>query len=139
MTMTRDYLREFIARHRYGVLSSISPDGKPQSALVGIAVSPELEIFFDTVDTSRKVANLRRNPHASFVIGWENEQTLQLDGLADEPQGAELARLKSVYFAAWPDGPQRESWKGITYYRVRLRWLRFSSYVDPQVIEEMTF
>jgi len=139
MTLTRDYLRAFIARHRYGVLSSISPDGKPQSALVGIAVSPELEIFFDTVNTSRKVASLRRDPHASFVIGWENEQTLQLEGIADEPQGAELARLKSFYFAAWPDGPQRESWKGITYCRVRPRWLRFSSYVDPQIIEEMTF
>lgn len=139
MSLTRAYVRDFIARHRYGVLSTIAPDGKPQSALVGIAVSPELEIFFDTVDTSRKVANLRRDPNASFVIGWENEQTLQLEGVADEPQGAALARLKSFYFAAWPDGPQRESLKGITYYRVAPRWLRFSSYVEPQIIEEMTF
>jgi pyridoxine/pyridoxamine 5'-phosphate oxidase len=139
MTLTRDYIHAFIARHRYGVLSTISPDGRPQSALVGIAVSPELEIFFDAVDSSRKVANLRADPHASFVIGWENEQTLQFEGIADEPQGAALVRLKSFYFAAWPDGPQRESWKGITYYRVSPRWLRFSSYVDPQLIEEITF
>lgn len=139
MTLTKPYVKDFIARHRYGVLSSIAASGRPQSALVGIAVSPELEIYFDTVDTSRKVANLRRDPNASFVVGWENEQTLQFEGVADEPKGNELGALKHIYFAAWPDGPDREKWKGITYFRVRPRWLRFSSYVDPQLIEEMTF
>ena len=29
----------------------------------------------------------------------------QLEGVADEPGGAELERLKAVYFAAFPDGP----------------------------------
>ncbi len=139
MKLTREYVRAFIARHRYGVLGTISAAGTPQAALVGIAVSPALEIFFDTVDTTRKVANLRRDPRASFVIGWENEQTLQLEGIADEPKGEALGALKKVYFAAWPDGPDRETWKGITYYRVRPTWLRFSSYIDPQIIEEMTF
>jgi len=139
MRLTREFVRDFIARHRYGVLGTISASGVPQGALVGIAVSPELEIYFDTVDTTRKVANLRRDPHASFVIGWENEQTLQLEGFADEPKGDALVALKKIYFAAWPDGPDREKWKGITYYRVRPIWLRFSSYIDPQLIEEMNF
>jgi len=139
MTLTHEYIHDFVARHRYGVLATNSASGAPESALVGIAVSPTLEIYFDTVDTTRKVANLRRNPRASFVIGWENEQTLQLEGVADEPKGAALAELKKIYFAAWPDGPDREKWKGITYYRVRPTWLRFSSYVDPELIEEMSF
>jgi len=139
MTLTRGFIRDFIARHRYGVISSIAGDGRPQSALVGIAVSDALEIVFDTLETTRKIANLRSHPRASFVIGWENEQTLQLEGLADEPMGAELTRLKAVYFAAWPDGPERGRWKGITYCRVRPTWIRFSSYVTPQLIEEMRF
>jgi general stress protein 26 len=139
MKLTREYVRAFIARHRYGVLGTISVADTPQAALVGIAVSAELEIYFDTVDTTRKVANLRRNPRASFVIGWENEQTLQVEGVADEPKGDALIKLKRIYFEAWPDGPDREKWKGITYYRVRPTWLRFSSYIDPQIIEEMNF
>lgn len=139
MKLTRQYVRDFIARHRYGVVSSMAADGAPQSALVGIAVSPALEIYFDTVDTTRKIANLRANPRASFVVGWENEQTLQLEGIVDEPKGKELAALKRIYFAAWPDGPDRENWKGITYCRVRPTWLRFSSYIEPQLIEEMRF
>ena len=139
MKLTHDYVRSFIARHRYGVLSTISPAGRPQAALVGIAISSDLEIYFDTVDTTRKVQNLRQNPRAAFVIGWENEQTLQFEGIADEPEGDALTALKKVYFAAWPDGPEREKWKGITYYRIRPRWLRFSSYIEPQLIEEITF
>jgi Pyridoxamine 5'-phosphate oxidase len=106
---------------------------------VGIAVSPRLEVFFDTVDSSRKIANLRRDPRVSFVIGWENEQTLQFEGVADEPKGDALLELKKVYYAAWPDGPEREKWKGITWCRVTPNWLRFSSYIDPQLIEEMRF
>jgi len=139
MALTRAYIHDFIARHRYGVISTVAADGMPQSALVGIAVSPSLEVLFDTVDTTRKIANLRANHQVSFVIGWENEQTLQLEGIIDEPQGAELAFLKRIYFAAWPDGPEREKWKGITYCRVRPTWLRFSSYIDPKLVEEMRF
>ena len=139
MTLTVPFLRDYIARQRYAVVSSNGPSWTPQSALVGIAVSESLEIYFDTVDTSRKVANIRRDPRVSVAIGWENEQTLQYEGIADEPEGAALADLKAIYFRAWPDGPQRQSWRGITYCRVRPIWLRFSSYVEPQLIEEMHF
>ena len=50
----RAALCEFINRQRYGVVSSISGDGNPQSALVGIASTARLEIIFDTVKNSRK-------------------------------------------------------------------------------------
>lgn len=55
-------LYSFLSRYRYGVVSSISADGTPQSALVGIAVSQELEIIFDTVTSSRKYPNLIARP-----------------------------------------------------------------------------
>ena len=121
-------LYEFIVRHRYAVVATTHSDGSTQSALVGIAVTPELEIYFDTLGGTRKAVNLRRDARISAVIGWENEQSLQLEGFADEPKGSELAALKRVYFAAWPDGPSRESWPGITWIRVRPRWLRFSDF-----------
>jgi general stress protein 26 len=121
-------LFDFIRVHRYGVVASRGQDGAPQSALVGIAVSPALEIYFDTTGDTRKAANLRRDPRISIVIGWENEQSVQYEGIADEPKGAQLAALKKIYFAAWPDGPTRESWPGITWFRVRPRWIRFSDF-----------
>lgn len=136
--LTKAELYAFIARRRYGVVATVQSDGATESALVGIAVSPELEIYFDTLGTTRKAVNLRRDPRVSFVIGWDNEQSVQLEGIADEPKGADLAALKRVYYAAWPDGPARESWPGITWVRVKPRWIRFSDFnLAEDVVREM--
>ena len=105
-----------------------SPDGATESALVGIAVSPDLDIYFDTLGETRKAVNLRRDPRVSVVIGWDNEQSVQLEGVADEPKGDGLVALKHIYYAAWPDGPARESWPGITWFRIKPRWIRFSDF-----------
>jgi Pyridoxamine 5'-phosphate oxidase len=126
--MTRAELLGFLRRHRLCVQSSASPSGSPQAAVVGFGVSDDLEIVFDTLETTRKVGNLRRDARAAIVIGWDEEQTVQIDGRADEPKGSELDRLKQVYFAAYPDGPARQAWKGITYVRVRPTWVRYSDF-----------
>ena len=67
-------LHQFIARSKLGVLSTIAETGTPQSALVGIAITPNLEIVFDTVKSSRKYPNLIARQQCSFVIGWTGEQ-----------------------------------------------------------------
>jgi pyridoxine/pyridoxamine 5'-phosphate oxidase len=128
-----------MTQHRYGVVSSISRNGTPQSALVGIATTSDLEIVFDTVKTSRKYPNLIERPSCSFVVGWSGEQTVQFEGMAEEPAGPELTRCQEAYFAAWPDGPARMSWPGIAYFVVRPRWIRYSDYDrSPPLIEEFT-
>jgi pyridoxine/pyridoxamine 5'-phosphate oxidase len=106
----------------------VSSAGAPQAAVVGYAVSDDLEIVFDTIGTTRKAENLRRDPRIALVIGWDDDQTVQLEGIADEPKGEELERMKKVYFAAWPDGVEREAWKDITYVRVRPIWARYSDF-----------
>lgn len=64
-SLTKTELYAFMARQRYGVVATVQPDGATESALVGIAVSPELEIYFDTLGTTRKAVNLRRDPRVS--------------------------------------------------------------------------
>lgn len=138
--MDRGLLHSFMAKHRYGVVSSIAADGSPQSALVGIATSPDLEIIFDTVQSSRKYPNLIARPKCSFVVGWGGEQTMQFEGLAEEPKGPELRRIQEIYFAAWPDGPARMEWPGIAYFVVRPRWIRYSDFDQrPPLVEAMVF
>jgi pyridoxine/pyridoxamine 5'-phosphate oxidase len=138
-TMDRIALYAFMARQRYGVVSSIAENGGPQSALVGIATSPNLEIVFDTLQSTRKCANLIARPSCSFVIGWEGEQTVQLEGLAAQPKGPELKRYQEIYFTMWPDGPARMAWPGMTYFVVRPQWIRYSDYDQtPPIIEEVT-
>jgi Pyridoxamine 5'-phosphate oxidase len=138
--MTRTELFTFMSAHKLGVLGYLAPDGAPRSALVGIGITPELEIVFDTVASSRKYGCLVANPAASFVIGWAGEVTVQFEGQAFQPTGAELVRYQQAYFASWPDGPDRLSWPGIAYFVVRPQWIRYSDYDQrPPVFEEFSF
>jgi len=139
--MDKAKFHAFLTRFRYGVLSSIGPEGSPQSALVGIAVTHELEIVFDTVRSSRKYPNLIARPACSFVIGgWDSEKTAQFEGIAIEPTGADRDRYREEYFAVWPDGRSRLSWAGLTHFVVKPRWIRFSDFdQSPPLIAEMTF
>ena len=140
MEITAEDIRTFIAGQDLGVLSTIGPDGAPQSALVGIAVSSELEIVFDTVTPSRKYGNLKGNPKCSFVVGCSGEVTVQYEGEAMEPEGDELARYREIYFAKMPDGRDRLSWPGITHFVVRPRWIRYCDYNQrPPLIREFDF
>jgi hypothetical protein len=66
-----------------------------------------------------------------------DERSAQYEGVADEPTGAELQRLKDVYFESFPDGRDRQSWPGITYIRARATWIRYSDFNQgpPEIIE----
>lgn len=125
---------------KLGVLSTVNAQGTPESALVGIAVTSDLEIIFDTVKTSRKYTNLVANSAAAFVVGCTGDATLQYEGTAMELAGAEMERCKTVYFAQYPDGPARQSWPGICYFVLKPKWIRFSDYGEtPALIEEVRF
>jgi len=138
--MTKTELFEFIARQKLGVLGTISPDSAPQSALVGIAVTSDLEIIFDTLKSTRKYRNLAANSACSFAIGWAGEVTVQYEGEAREPQGDELAGYQAVYFANWPECRTHLSWPGITHLVVTPKWIRYSDYDrNPPRIEELKF
>jgi hypothetical protein len=49
--MTRTDLYDFLQQCKLGVLATTGPAHMPQAALVGVAVTKELEIVFDTVET----------------------------------------------------------------------------------------
>lgn len=138
--MMHKELLEFMRTQRFAVEASRAPGGGVQAALVGIAVTDALEIVFDTLGATRKAENLRASPRAAFVLGgWDgsDERTVQFEGIADEPVGPELERIKIAYFAAWPDGRSRVSWPGLTYFRVRPTWIRFSDFnaEPPRIVE----
>jgi hypothetical protein len=138
--MTRSELLQFMRGHSLAVQTSVSPSLAPQAAVVGIVVTDCFEVFFDTLDVTRKVANLRQNPRIAFVIGGltnGDERTVQYEGIADEPTGAELERLKDFYFIRFPDGRERQNWRGLIYMRARPQWIRYSDFnqAPPKVVE----
>ena len=140
MPTTQMDILEFVRGHSLGVQASVSPSLTPQAAVVGFIVTEDFELFFDTVESTRKVANLRQNSTIAFVIGGladGDERTVQYEGVADEPKGPELEQLKERYFRRFPHGRARQHWPGILYLRVRPRWLRFSNFntTPPDIVE----
>jgi uncharacterized pyridoxamine 5'-phosphate oxidase family protein len=138
--MKKDFLYDFISKHRYAVLSTVTTDGNPEAALVGFAVSPDLRLIIDTVRTSRKFSNLAQNSSVALVIGWENERTLQYEGRVIFQAGKEFNRMLELYLKAFPMAKEREKyWKDIAHFIVVPEWIRYSDFNEPPVIEEADF
>lgn len=119
---------QFLRAQPWAVEAIVTQQGEPQAAVIGIAVTDELELVFDTVGTSRKATNLRASPRIALVVGWDGGQTAQIEGVADEPTGDELQRLKEVYLRRFPDGHDRVRLPGIAYFRVSPAWIRYSDF-----------
>jgi uncharacterized protein YhbP (UPF0306 family) len=138
--MDRLELLAFLRRHSWAVQASTAPRVSVQAALIGFAVTDDLQIVFEALESTRKIQNLRRNPRIALVIGgWTagDERTVQYEGVTDEPQGEELERLKEIYLRRFPSGWSRKSWPGWVYVRARPTWLRYSDFTSksPRVVE----
>lgn len=132
-------LYEFIQARPQAVIATASRKGKPEAALIDIAVTSDLEIIFETTSATRKFANLESNPVVSFVIGWQGDETLQYDGIVDEPSGPTLERIRNQYLSRFPEKLSHQYWPGNGYFRARPSWIRFSSYYAPRKIREYQF
>lgn len=136
--ITREALLAFLRQEPYAVQASVSAAGTPQAALIGVAVSEQFEIVFDTLGSTRKAENLRSNPNIALVFGSAAAGTVrsvQLEGTAGELPAAHP--LVELYLSRFPDGRDRLGWPGITWFRVTPTWLRYSDFAqDPPAIVE---
>lgn len=139
--MNKPDLLNYLRSHKLAVVGSLAEDGAPQAALVGIAMTDDFQVVFDTTSTSRKHANLTRDARASVTFSGPDEQTLQLEGVASSISmiKAEDAKYLGAYYTAWPDGRDRAKWPKIAYWRITPRWVRFSDYNRGPLIAEFAF
>jgi DNA-binding winged helix-turn-helix (wHTH) protein len=132
----RSHLLPFARRHRLAVVATCSPSGVPQSAVVRFHVNDAFELILTAHQEHRKVANLRVNPTASAVIGWDDMQTLQVEGRAELLNGAGLAEVKRYLASQVPEEFQwRQRVEGIVYIKITPTWMRFSDFgINPASI-----
>ena len=129
----------FVRQRGLAVIATRGVDGAPQAALVGITATGRGELVFDTSRSSRKYRNLSAFAQVALVIGWENEMTVQCEGTADTPTGADRDRCLQAYFAIYPDGVERARDQDIVHVRVRPSWLRYGDYrPGSATVEETT-
>jgi general stress protein 26 len=133
----RETALEFARSQRLAVLSTVTAAGEPESALMGVAVTHDFEVVFDTMKATRKYANLSVNARVALVIGCSGAVSIQYEGIAEELRDEALERYLTIYFAAFPDGVERRNWPGMTYFVVRPKWIRYCDYSQqPKVIRE---
>lgn len=126
----------FLRTARHWVVSTIAEDGRPQSAVVGVAVGDGLELVFDSLDATNKARNMARDARVSLVM-WAGAATAQIEGRAHFVESEDRDRTAAIYFATFPDGRERLAWPGIRYVSVRPSWLRISDFAgaEPTIVE----
>jgi general stress protein 26 len=123
---TKKLILDFIKKEKLAVISTVGEDSKPESAVLEFGETSNLELIFDTFITSRKYKNLKTNKNVSFVIGWDENITVQYEGIATELSGTELKKYQRYY---WDKNPKAQRWEdrdGITYFKVVPTWIRYS-------------
>lgn len=133
-SLDRDSVVAFIRTHGDGVLSTLGPDGSPQSAYLTLTVTDRGELVLDAREASRKVANLRQDSRVAVVVGGADGVTLQAEGLADFPAGDEWQRCADAYQEAFPRFASSLHDPAIVVVRVRIVWARLSDFRSPTAV-----
>jgi hypothetical protein len=132
----KSIIHSFLRQHRYAVISSLAANNTPESALIGIAVSANLEIIFDTLKSSRKYPISSPIRIALSSSAGKTNQLSNSRAGAHQPRGPDLAHDQKIYFETWPDGP---AGLGPVSSTSSSAWLRYSDF-NPSLaqISELT-
>lgn len=128
---TREQLYEFMDSYSLGVVSTVSEDKRPHSAIVGFGQTKDLEILFGTDNSSAKYRNLQAYAHVAFVIGGKTGETIQLEGIARELDSEELELVRNCYWQKNPSAEVHHKNPGERYFIIKPTWLR---YTDLRVV-----
>jgi PPOX class probable F420-dependent enzyme len=120
MPVVPDDIAGLLASRHHGTLATVRRDGRPQLSVVTYAWYPDDDgrqlVRISTVDGRAKVANLRRDPRASFLVanesGWSYavvEGRVELSAVAVSHDDEVVEELITLYRDAsgehpdWPD------------------------------------
>jgi general stress protein 26 len=80
-------IRQFLANNRKAVLSTVSPSGNPEAAMMLYVVEDiDLVLYWGTKKSFRKYENLKANPHVAVTVMQAVEDplvTVQLEGVVE--------------------------------------------------------
>ena len=128
-------IARFVAAAGCGVVATVSPDGSPEAALVGVAALEDGTLIFNTPDAARKVANLRANSRVAVVIGTAGDVSVQVEGDAFIVEDEERQYYGRAYDRRFPGS--RALADGFLVIVVRPDWVRvYDAGQRPAVVRE---
>lgn len=136
----RLFVLDFIKQQGLAVLSTVDKDGSPQAAVIGFGETNNFEIIFGTDNSSRKYANIQNNPKVAFVIGWDENNTVQFEGLAEELLSKDIQLVRDNYWSKSPMAEKYHANEGQRYFIVKPKWIRYTNLnIEPWEVIEITF
>ncbi len=110
----------------YGVMATVSPQGKPQSAVVAFSQTDQLELIVATGSDTRKFINLSANPSVAMTIGWDDWVTVQYEGIGQILKDEEAERAKAIHIAKHPGSAEHANKPTERYIHIKPSWIRYS-------------
>jgi general stress protein 26 len=133
----RKIILDFIKKEKIGVLSTVTPDGKPEAAVMAISQTDNLELVFQTPKSYRKYINLKKNPNVAVAFGWDVKEfiTVQYEGIAKEARGQEIDECRKIHIAKNPESEKYAYIPENKYFRVKPKWIRYWDFNSNEKIE----
>ncbi|GII57561.1 PPOX class F420-dependent enzyme [Planotetraspora thailandica] len=99
--MLLDDVRDLFDGTNYATITSVNPDGGPQSSVVWVAAEGD-EIIFSTVKGRRKHLNMVRDPRVAIVVidpanPYRYAEIRGTVSLEDDPEGSLIQTLSLKY------------------------------------------
>jgi general stress protein 26 len=126
----------FITERKYCVISTVHPNGAPESAFVAFSNSG-LDLFIGTSNQSRKFANLTANPSVAIVIADEKGE-VQYEGSAKVVDPQNFSAVEEKHLATIPGSRKYRDDPTQEYIHVTPTWIRYIEHGEPDLIEEFT-
>lgn len=126
----RSELLRLTRKREICALATATPTGQPEVAPLRYCVADSFELVMGTLRTSRKYANLLERPAVAVVI-WDVEFSIQIEGVFDEPAGADQDALRDFFSSEFPwEASRRAGRPAHTFFRVTPTWARYSDFSD---------
>jgi general stress protein 26 len=129
---------DFIRSEMLTVISTVGDNAKPEGAVIAFAETENLELIFGTSNSTRKYANIQKNPNVAFVIGWDADAfiTVQYEGVAKELTSDDAKTYNAIMAAKNPRAKKFGNRADQRYFFVKPTWVRYTSQNE---VFEMTF
>ncbi|MFA6518982.1 MAG: pyridoxamine 5'-phosphate oxidase family protein [Candidatus Shapirobacteria bacterium] len=133
--MNKDQILQFIKKQSLAVLSTATPSGKTESAVMAIA-GDNWEIYMSTESDTRKIPILEANSQASLLVGGLSSPSVQLDGHCFICSNSDADFVKSQILAIHPDTKDYLTPTSV-FLKFVPSWARFSDFSQnpPTIVE----
>jgi uncharacterized pyridoxamine 5'-phosphate oxidase family protein len=145
--ITKRQVLDFLSQHKHAGLSTVTPKGLPETAMVYYGIDEHFNLYFPTGTLSRKFKNIQKNPHVALAVtDTKKLTTVQMEGVAKVVYYTKkspdvlhtLAKalapsLRETLKSLWDPVPPVIKMKngGLAILQVEIKWVRWADFSLP--------